>query len=63
MKIRVCSYFFISLDINECDVFNGGCSHFCTNTNGSYYCSCPVGYELVNELLCKGKLNLSILKD
>ena len=45
----------VHLDINECDVFNGGCSHYCNNTDGSYYCSCPVGYELVNELLCEGK--------
>ena len=58
MNIRtkwVCSYLFISLDINECDVLNGGCSHFCTNTNGHYYCSCPMGYELDNKLLCEGK--------
>ena len=45
----------ISLDINECNVLNGSCSHFCNNTNGSYYCSCPMGYELVNEVLCVGK--------
>ena len=58
MNIRtkwVCSYLFILLDINECDVLNGGCSHYCNNTDGDYYCSCPVGYELDNELLCEGK--------
>ena len=43
------------LDINECNVLNGGCSHYCNNTDGSYYCSCPVGFELVDEELCKGK--------
>ena len=48
---------FNSLDINECDVLNGGCSHYCNNTDGSYYCSCPVGYELVDQELCKGKYN------
>ena len=47
--------FCMCLDINECDVLNGGCSHYCNNTDGSYYCSCPVGYDLVNELLCEGK--------
>ena len=43
------------LDINECDELNGGCSHYCNNTDGSYYCSCPVGYELDDQELCKGK--------
>lgn len=28
-------------DINECAYHNGGCSHKCKNTNGSYHCSCP----------------------
>ena len=48
-----CLYFY--LDIDECNVLNGGCSHYCNNTDGSYYCSCPVGYELVDQQLCKGK--------
>ena len=30
-----------SADVNECNVKNGGCSHKCTNTKGSYICSCP----------------------
>ena len=47
--------FCLCLDINECDVLNGGCSHYCNNTDGSYYCSCPVGYDLINKLLCEGK--------
>ena len=29
------------LDIDECALNNGGCSHFCTNTDGSFECSCP----------------------
>ncbi|KAJ7382013.1 hypothetical protein OS493_037656 [Desmophyllum pertusum] len=29
------------LDINECAVSNGGCSHKCVNTAGSYKCECP----------------------
>ena len=28
-------------DINECAYHNGGCSHNCKNTNGSYHYSCP----------------------
>ena len=29
------------VDIDECAVNNGGCSHDCTNTVGSYMCECP----------------------
>ena len=45
----------LQLDINECDQLNGDCSHYCNNTDGSYYCSCPVGYELVDQQLCEGE--------
>ena len=38
-----------SADINECEVNNGGCSHDCTNTLGSYSCSCAHGYVLVSR--------------
>ncbi|KAJ7327685.1 dendrite reproteinration [Desmophyllum pertusum] len=31
-------------DINECAVSNGGCDQQCTNTPGSYQCSCRLGY-------------------
>ena len=37
------------VDINECDVSNGGCSHNCTNTEGSFECSCRVGYTLDSD--------------
>lgn len=33
-------------DLNECEVNNGGCEHICTNTDGSYECSCYDGYAL-----------------
>ena len=49
------AFTFILLDINECNVLNVGCSHYCNNTDGSYYCSCPVGYDLIDQNLCKGK--------
>ena len=45
----------LQLDINECDQLNGDCSHYCNNTDGSYYCSCPMGYELVDQQLCEGE--------
>ncbi len=37
---------FYTLDIDECDTSNGRCNHVCTNTNGSYECTCDVGYSL-----------------
>lgn len=40
-------------DINECDVSNGGCSHTCINTQGSYQCECINGYALVDKQ-CQG---------
>ena len=33
-------------DIIECDEGNGGCSQICTNTEGSFECSCRNGYVL-----------------
>ena len=36
----------ILTDINECDESNGGCSHNCNNTEGSFGCFCRDGYIL-----------------
>ena len=46
-----------SSDINECDFSNGGCEHRCTNTIGSFNCSCDRGYQLddKNGFNCTGK--------
>ncbi|XP_035689592.1 von Willebrand factor D and EGF domain-containing protein-like [Branchiostoma floridae] len=33
-------------DINECLRENGGCEHVCTNTEGSFQCSCDAAYIL-----------------
>ncbi|XP_066300830.1 E-selectin-like [Branchiostoma lanceolatum] len=33
-------------DIDECSAANGGCDHACTNTAGSFQCSCVVGFNL-----------------
>ncbi|KAI8515705.1 hypothetical protein Bbelb_065180 [Branchiostoma belcheri] len=39
-------------DINECARSNGGCSHMCVNTAGSFHCSCPDGYQLSMPTRC-----------
>jgi hypothetical protein len=45
-------------DINECTTNNGGCSNNCTNTIGSYFCSCPLGFQLQSDQrTCKSKLS------
>ena len=36
-------------DIDECERSNGGCSHLCSNTIGTYTCSCFDGYELLGD--------------
>ena len=45
-----------STDIDECQMNNGNCSHFCTNTNGSFTCSCRIGFALSGDnKTCTGK--------
>jgi hypothetical protein len=44
-----CRNFIFESDIDECDINNGGCSHNCTNTNGSYSCTCNSGYTLASD--------------
>ena len=47
---------FIITDFDECLGNNGNCSHVCVNIEGSYYCECPVGYNLqTNKYDCEGK--------
>ena len=49
----------IFADINECNESNGGCSHYCINTEGSFECSCSDGYVLdSNGANCSGTIVL-----
>ena len=44
-------------DINECKTNNGGCDQKCTDTEGSFYCDCKIGYRLgYDQLSCIRKL-------
>ena len=43
-------------DINECLINNGGCSHSCTNTAGSFQCSCPENSQV--QTLIKNEFNI-----
>ena len=40
------------LDINECAESVDKCDMICNNTDGSYTCSCDVGYQLVDHTKC-----------
>ena len=43
-------------DINECTSNNGYCGQVCTNSVGSYTCSCRSGYSLITDArTCAGK--------
>jgi len=45
---------YIGVDINECEEYND-CHQICTNTIGSYYCSCDTGFMLsTDSRSCEG---------
>ena len=47
---------FSLLDIDECLTDNGGCNQTCTNSEGSFECSCATGFTLAEDSLnCDGK--------
>ena len=43
------------LDINECETANHNCTQTCSNTVGSYTCSCRAGYKDNGYGNCTGK--------
>ena len=53
-EIFVIDYF---TDIDECADNNGGCNQTCTNSIGSYQCSCQDGYMLNEDgYNCAGEI-------
>ena len=50
----------LSADIDECAKNSSICQFTCANTDGSYICSCPVGYVLrPDKRTCTGLVLLS----
>ena len=51
------SVYFPSIDINECEEGLDGCDQMCTNTNGSFVCSCRPEFVLQSDQrTCNGIL-------
>ena len=55
------SLFLSYSDTNECETANGGCNQYCTNTIGSYTCSCGSGWVLgVDNHICNGRKRVTL---
>ena len=54
---------FTCLDIDECGTNTDNChvDANCTNTKGSFYCTCHTGYS-GDGVLCEGKIILQFMK-
>ena len=51
---------FCYADINECLEGTDGCGQICSNTDGSYACTCNTGYRLdANRHSCNGNCVIS----
>ena len=48
-NLKVCNCLVFHSDIDECIQGLAGCDQNCTNTNGSYYCTCMDGYALESD--------------
>uniref|UniRef100_UPI00398EA2ED calcium-dependent serine proteinase-like n=1 Tax=Pristiophorus japonicus TaxID=55135 RepID=UPI00398EA2ED len=40
---------YYSTNINECELDAHGCSHYCGNNIGGYYCYCPTGFVIQSD--------------
>ena len=54
--------YILIVDLDECARNISGCNQNCTNTIGSYFCSCYLGYEIQNDnRTCIGKYLILLL--
>ena len=54
--------FHCCVDINECEATeNNLCDQICTNTMGSYTCSCRHGYVATSATACEGIIFICII--
>ena len=62
VKVRCSNSFHYKycVDINECNQGNGGCEQSCTDTAGSFTCTCATGYQLTSGRHCSGIHIISI---
>ncbi len=52
-------YYNNHIDVDECTEDTDGCAQTCTNSIGSYTCSCASGYRLTNNSLgCNGQYTI-----
>ena len=61
-NVKYTSISFLSIDINECATGDHTCdvNADCSNTNGSFTCSCIIGYS-GDGMTCNGLYNFSHL--
>ena len=53
---KIYANLYSTLDVNECDEGTDVCAQNCVDTEGSYNCSCGIGYTLANDDVgCNGK--------
>ena len=56
--LKLGNSYFISPDIDECASSPSPCDQGCSNSAGSYTCSCVPGFRLDNNgKICRGKRN------